>query len=126
MRGDGLPKRGGWDSQFAAIAALSHCIGGEKSCKSRALGHFCRRGQRVEAVDIRPLQRDVATVAAIKTKAALARHMRKTDGRFGISLFARGLAPDTADASMNALSLGQARLGMPDRDYYLKAQFKPQ
>jgi putative endopeptidase len=94
--------------------------------KYGALYHSMMDEQRVEAVGIEPLKRDLATVAAIKTKAEMARHMGTTDGRFGSSLFAWYLQPDTADATMNALNLTQAGLGMPDRDYYLKAQFKPQ
>ncbi len=52
--------------------------------------------------------------------------MGTTDGDFGSSLFAFHLEPDTADASMNALYINQCGLGMPNRDYYLKASFKPQ
>ena len=81
---------------------------------------------RVEAVGIAPLKEDLATVAAIKTKSEFARHMGVTDGTFGSSVVSFHLEPDSADASMNALYLNQAGIGLPDRDYYLKAQFKPQ
>jgi putative endopeptidase len=52
--------------------------------------------------------------------------MGSTEGAFGSSIFAFDLEPDTADAAMNALYLYQAGLGMPNRDYYLKDEFKPQ
>ena len=52
--------------------------------------------------------------------------MGTTGGGFGSALFAYDLEPDTADASMNSLYLYQAGLGMPNRDYYLEASFKPQ
>ena len=52
--------------------------------------------------------------------------MGKTDGGFGSSLFGFDLEPDTANATMNALYLYQAGLGLPNRDYYLKPEFKPQ
>lgn len=81
---------------------------------------------RVEAAGLTPLKQDLATVAAIKTKAAMAHHMGVTDGTFGSSIFAFSLSPDTADAKMNALNVYQSGLGLPDRDYYLTAQFKPQ
>ena len=81
---------------------------------------------RVEAVGLEPLKGDLATIAAIRSKAEFARHMGTTDGRFGSTLFGWGLQPNTADASMNALNLFQAGLGMPEREYYLSAQFKPQ
>jgi putative endopeptidase len=82
--------------------------------------------KRVEELGIKPLKPDLAKVAAIKTKAQFARHMGTTEGRFGSALFAFDLEPDTADASMNSVYLYQAGLGMPNRDYYLDASFKPQ
>ena len=81
---------------------------------------------RVDALGLTPLKEDLATVAAIKTKADMARHMGVTDGTFGASIYNFDLEPDTRDAAMNALYLYQSGLGMPNRDYYLKAQFKPQ
>ena len=81
---------------------------------------------RVEALGLTPLKPDLAKVAAIKTKAAFARHMGTTDGSFGASVISFHLEPDTADASMNALNINQAGLGMPERDYYLKPAFKKQ
>ena len=81
---------------------------------------------RVEALGLTPLKPDLEAVAAIKTKADMARHMGVTDGTFGASIYNFDLEPDTRDAAMNALYLYQSGLGMPNRDYYLKAQFKPQ
>jgi putative endopeptidase len=81
---------------------------------------------QVEAAGIVPLKKDLAELDPIKSKAAFARFMGTTDGRFGSSLFAWALQPDTADATMNALNLFQAGLGMPEREYYLSDQFKPQ
>ncbi len=82
--------------------------------------------QRVEALGLAPLKADLAKLAAIKTKAEMAHYMGTTDGHFGSSLFGFDVQPDTADASMNALNLFQAGLGLPSRDYYLEAGFKPQ
>ena len=81
---------------------------------------------RAEAAGITPLKQDLATVAAIKSKADMARHMGTTIGTFGSSVFSFHLEPDTADASMNALYLNQSGLGLPERDYYLKPEFKKQ
>jgi putative endopeptidase len=81
---------------------------------------------RAESLGLAPLKRDLAKVAAITSKAAFARYMGTTYGRFGIALYGRSLRADTADASMNALYLSQAGLGLPDRDYYLSDAFKPQ
>ncbi|MGZ2412089.1 putative endopeptidase [Sphingomonas sp. F9_3S_D5_B_2] len=81
---------------------------------------------RLETLGLAPLKADLAQVAALKTKSDFARHMGETDRGFGSSIFFFDLEPDTANAKMNAVYLYQAGLGMPNRDYYLKPQFKPQ
>jgi len=81
---------------------------------------------RVEALGLTPLKADLAKIAAIKTKAEMAHHMGTTDGHFGSSLFGFYLQPDTANASMNQVNMLQAGLGLPNRDYYLKPDFKKQ
>ena len=81
---------------------------------------------RVETAGIAPLKADLAEIDAIRTKADFAKHMGASLGDFGKSLFYYDLEADTADASMNALYLYQSGLGMPNRDYYLKDEFKPQ
>jgi putative endopeptidase len=80
----------------------------------------------VEAAGLTPLKKDLANIAAIKTKAEMAHYMGTTDHHFGSSLFGFYVQPDTADASINALNMLQAGLGLPNRDYYLNDQFKPQ
>jgi putative endopeptidase len=81
---------------------------------------------KVEAAGIKPLMVDIGKVRAIKTKAEFARYMGTTNGKFGISLIDYGVDADTADPTMNSLYLGQGGLGMPNREYYLDAQFAPQ
>ena len=98
----------------------------DASSKYGALYQSMMDESRVEQLGIEPLKPDLAKVAAIASKADFARHMGTTDGGFGSALFAFDLEPDTADASMNSLYLYQAGLGMPNRDYYLEASFKPQ
>jgi putative endopeptidase len=80
----------------------------------------------VEARGLRPLKADLAKIDAIKSKIDAARFMGATEYGFGKSIFGMGLRPDTADASMNSLNLSQAGLGLPNRDYYLKPEFKKQ
>ena len=80
----------------------------------------------VEARDDKPLDADLARVAAITDKTAFTRFMGVTNGAFGIALFGPGVAPDPAKPVTNVLFLGQAGLGLPDREYYLNDTFKPQ
>ena len=81
---------------------------------------------RVNALDMKPLEPDLARVAAIPDKAAFARFTGETQKGFGSALFGLDIQPDPSQPTMNVLALGQAGLGLPDRDYYLKPQFKPQ
>jgi putative endopeptidase len=81
---------------------------------------------KVEAVGLTPLKADLARVAAIKTRAQFARFMGSTNGAFGISLVDFGVGADTLDPTMNVLYLGQGGIGLPEREYYTAAQFKPQ
>jgi putative endopeptidase len=80
----------------------------------------------VEALDAKPLQADLKVVAAIGDKAAFTKFMGETNGRFGIGLFGPGVSADPATPAMNTLWIGQAGLGLPDRDYYLTDTFQPQ
>jgi putative endopeptidase len=80
----------------------------------------------VEARDDKPLQTDLKRVAALADKDAFARYMGETNGAFGFTLISLGVGPDPADPGTNTLFLGQAGLGLPDRDYYLTPTFKPQ
>ena len=80
----------------------------------------------IEAVGLAPLKADLAKIAALPDKAALARFMGGTNGVFGISVVDFGLIPDTANAEVNLLGLSQGGLGLPNRSYYLDAQFAPQ
>ncbi len=82
--------------------------------------------EQVEKVGLAPLMKDLGAVRAIRNKSAFARHMGSTDGVFGISLFGAFVGADTKDPTMNVLFLGQAGLGLPEREYYFSDQFKKQ
>src|ERR1051326_9053614 len=80
----------------------------------------------VDTTDDKSLQVDLKRLGALPDKAAFARFMGQTSGAFGMSLFGPGVAPDTETPAINGLYLGQGGLGLPDRDYYLTDNFKPQ
>ncbi|QNO27503.1 M13 family metallopeptidase [Sphingopyxis sp. OPL5] len=81
---------------------------------------------RVEALGAKPLMADLAHVAAIKDKAEMARFMGASQGAFGMTIVGGGPYADTDDPTINVLWLGQGGLGLPEREYYLDDQFKPQ
>lgn len=77
----------------------------------------------VEKLDAKPLEADLAAIAAIKTKAEFETAMAKTHGSFGLSVV--GLYVDAdAKSPISTVYLYQDGLGMPDRDYYLADSFK--
>ena len=81
---------------------------------------------KVEAVDDKPLKADLARIAAVKTKADFAVAMGQAQGGFGSGVFSLDIYPDAKNPEVNTLYIGQAGLGLPDRDYYLTDGFKPQ
>lgn len=80
----------------------------------------------VEARDDKPLMADIRRVRALADKDAFAKFMAETNGAFGSTIVSAGVAPDPANPAINTLFIGQAGIGLPDRDYYLTATFKPQ
>jgi putative endopeptidase len=82
--------------------------------------------KRIEAVGLAPLKRDLAAVAAIKSKAQFSRFMGATNGKFGSSVVGFGVIPDTANPEMNILFISQSGIGLPEREYYFSPQFEKQ
>ena len=74
---------------------------------------------QIEARGLQPARRDLARIARLSTRAAVARAMNDPalalDGPFTM-----GLAPDDKNPAAYAVRLYQSGLGMPDRDYYLR------
>ena len=101
----------------------------EQAPPTSPLGGMYKSFMNEAAVDARgatPLLADVKRVAALADKDAFARFMGETNGAFGLTLIGAGVGPDPVNPAMNTLFLGQAGLGLPDRDYYLTPTFKPQ
>jgi putative endopeptidase len=81
---------------------------------------------KAEALDDKPLQPDLAAIKAATTRDQIAELMGRSNGGFGLALFAAEVDPDDKDPTRNVLALGQAGLGLPDRDYYLTKPFETQ
>ena len=96
------------------------------SSKGGALYHAFMDEKGLNRIGLAPLKRDLADVQAIPDKDAMARYMGATDGAFGSSLFASYVDVDPDEPTLNRLYLGQAGLGLPERDYYLNPRFAPQ
>jgi predicted metalloendopeptidase len=76
---------------------------------------------RLEQLGVTPLNGELAKIAAIKDKSelpALLAHL----GKIGVNVpFDFGIHQDNKDSTKYVADIGQGGLGMPDRDYYLKA-----
>jgi predicted metalloendopeptidase len=73
-----------------------------------------------DAAGFKPLQSDLARVAAVKDKKdlpALFAYLQRS----GISTpFSANVSPDAQDPEHYTITINQSGLGLPDRDYYLK------
>ena len=76
---------------------------------------------KLEQLGITPLNGELAKIAALKDKAelpALLAHL----GRIGVNVpYDFGIHQDNKDSTKYVADISQGGLGMPDRDYYLKA-----
>jgi predicted metalloendopeptidase len=76
---------------------------------------------KLEQLGIAPLNGELAKIAALKDKAelpALLAHL----GKIGVNVpYDFGIHQDNKDSTKYVADISQGGLGMPDRDYYLKA-----
>lgn len=78
---------------------------------------------RIAALGATPLAAHLAAVRAADTHDKLAALMGRNTADFEGSLFGLGIDIDLKDPKQYAVYVGQAGLGLPDRDYYLEPSF---
>jgi putative endopeptidase len=78
---------------------------------------------RLEALGVRPIAPELAVIRMSRTRAELARLMGNCHAGFEGSVIDLGIDADPKDPEHYALTLYQNGLSLPDRDYYLKADF---
>jgi putative endopeptidase len=81
---------------------------------------------RIEAAGVKAIAPELAAVRNAKTRDELAALMGRSNADFEASLFGLGFDVDLKDPKHYAVYVGQAGLGLPDRDYYLKPEFAKQ
>ena len=91
--------------------------------KAGALYHAFMDEAGAESRGATPLKPELAEIAALKTAADFAALQGRAQSTFHGSLFGMRVEPDAKDPTKYAITIGQDGLGMPDRDYYLSAQF---
>ncbi len=78
---------------------------------------------RVEALDMQPIEPMLTEIRGIADHAAMAAHMGATQSRPGSSVFGLYVSDDAKNPVQYAPYMGQSGLGLPNRDYYLTANF---
>ncbi|MEP6938480.1 MAG: M13 family metallopeptidase [Rudaea sp.] len=81
---------------------------------------------RIEALGAKAIANQLDALRRARTRDELGALMGRTNSDFEGSLFAFGIDVDLKDPKKYAVYLGQAGLGLPDRDYYLKVDFAEQ
>ncbi|HEY9218041.1 MAG TPA: M13-type metalloendopeptidase, partial [Phenylobacterium sp.] len=80
----------------------------------------------VNAAGAKPLAPGLAQIRAAKSRDDIAKLMGQSIHGFGGSFFSAYIGDDAKDPERYAVYLGQAGIGLPDRDYYLVERFAPQ
>jgi putative endopeptidase len=76
---------------------------------------------RLEQLGATPLKGELDKIAALKDKSELPAMLARL-GKIGVGVpFDFGIHQDNKDSTKYVADIGQGGLGMPDRDYYLKA-----
>ncbi|HEV2118222.1 MAG TPA: M13 family metallopeptidase, partial [Terriglobales bacterium] len=84
----------------------------------------CMDEKAINAEGLKPLQPELQSIAALKSKSELAPEIAHLHQLGVNSLFDFGSGQDAKDANQVIAQADQAGLGLPDRDYYLKADAK--
>jgi putative endopeptidase len=78
---------------------------------------------RLEALGGQPIESELAAIRVSRTRAQLAQRMGSSHAGFEGSFIDFGIDADPKDPGHYAVTLYQNGLSLPDRDYYLKADF---
>jgi putative endopeptidase len=78
---------------------------------------------RIEKLGLTPVAPELSAINAAKDLDDIAATMGQSNIDFDASLFAVNIDVDLKDPKKYAVYMGQAGLGLPDRDYYLQKSF---
>jgi len=79
-----------------------------------------------EKLDMKPIQAHLNAVKKAKNHKDVAKLMARAQSTFGSSLFGASVSDDAKDPEKYTLYLSQSGLGLADREFYLRENFKPQ
>jgi putative endopeptidase len=118
------------DARVRAIldrwAADKKLKAGSDEAKVAALYRTFLDDATIEKLDAKPIQPQLDAVKKAKTHDDMARIMARTQTAFGRSFIGAGVSDDAKNPEVYALYVSQSGLGLPDREFYLRDNFKPQ
>ena len=99
---------------------------GTDEAKVAALYRTFLDEQTVEKLDAKPIEPYLDAVKKAKTHEDVARFMGRSAISFGRAFFGAFVGDDAKNPDKYTLYVAQAGIGLPDREYYLRDNFKPQ
>jgi putative endopeptidase len=81
---------------------------------------------RADALGRKPIDPQLAAIREAKSRDDVARVMARTNAGYGRALVAPAVFDDQKHPERYALYFSQAGIGLPDREFYLREEFKPQ
>jgi putative endopeptidase len=79
-----------------------------------------------EKLDAKPIEPHLEAVRKATTHAGMARLMGRAAGGFGGTFFGPAVIDDQKNPDRYALYISQSGTGLPDREFYLRDNFRPQ
>ena len=107
-------------------AANKKLKAGTDEAKVAALYRTFLDDAAAEKLDAKPIQPLLDAVKKAKTHEDMAKIMGHSASTFGRSFFGPGVSDDAKNPEQYTLYLSQSGIGLPDREYYLRDNFKPQ
>lgn len=102
-----------------ALAARKDLVPGSDDRKLADFWGACMDEKAIEAAGAKPIEPELARIAAIKTPAELQAEVARLQSGGVRVLFGFGSEQDRKNSDEVIASLRQGGLGLPDRDYYL-------
>ncbi len=102
-----------------ALAARKDLVPGSDDRKLSDFWGACMDEKAIEAAGAKPIEPELARIAAIKTPAELQAEVARLQSSGVRVLFGFGSEQDRKNSDEVIASLRQGGLGLPDRDYYL-------
>ncbi|HVN75736.1 MAG TPA: M13 family metallopeptidase [Thermoanaerobaculaceae bacterium] len=105
---------------LGGLATRNNLVAGSEQRKLADFWSACMNEQAVEAAGARPIEPELARIAAIKSATDLQAEVARLQSQGVHVLFGFGSEQDRRNSEEMIAAIRQGGLGLPDRDYYLK------